>query len=264
MPHFKRPTMRQRIITPFLTLFTLIVSGQTIKEMQPKLGQLIDKNLHGESEFIKLQDQCENFWLTHRDGFDESKLSATEKKLYEQCAFDVEGYWDIIGVGCSWYCGGGQDTNSASSTLKALKGINYSANNIHDLNYKTAWIEGVPGYGIGESIIYHFPPQTPRITDIIVVNGYVKSQTAWQDNSRVKRLKIYVDNKPFAILNLADSRQEQTFKFDPLGYGDRKDWKILQAKPWWTIKFEIMEVYKGDKYDDTAITEIYFDGIDVH
>jgi hypothetical protein len=25
-----------------------------------------------------------------------------------------------------------------------------------------------------------------------------------------------------------------------------------------------LEVYKGDKYDDTAITEIYFDGIDVH
>lgn len=30
------------------------------------------------------------------------------------------------------------------------------------------------------------------------------------------------------------------------------------------MKFEIMEVYKGDKNEDTAITEIYFDGIDVH
>ena len=39
------------------------------------------------------------------------------------------------------------------------------------------------------------------------------------------------------------------------------------------MKFEIVDVYKGDKYDDTAITEIYddtaiteiyFDGIDVH
>jgi len=30
------------------------------------------------------------------------------------------------------------------------------------------------------------------------------------------------------------------------------------------IKFEILEVYEGDKYKDTAITEIYFDGIDVH
>ena len=25
-----------------------------------------------------------------------------------------------------------------------------------------------------------------------------------------------------------------------------------------------MDVYKGEKYEETAITEIYFDGIDVH
>lgn len=30
------------------------------------------------------------------------------------------------------------------------------------------------------------------------------------------------------------------------------------------MKFKILDVYKGDKYDGTAITEIYFDGIDVH
>ena len=30
------------------------------------------------------------------------------------------------------------------------------------------------------------------------------------------------------------------------------------------LKFEIIEVYKGLKYNDTAITEIYFDGMDVH
>jgi len=30
------------------------------------------------------------------------------------------------------------------------------------------------------------------------------------------------------------------------------------------MKFEILEVYTGEKYADTAISEIYFDGIDVH
>ncbi|PKL12986.1 MAG: hypothetical protein CVV50_03895 [Spirochaetae bacterium HGW-Spirochaetae-6] len=30
------------------------------------------------------------------------------------------------------------------------------------------------------------------------------------------------------------------------------------------IKFEILDVYKGLKYDDVAITEIYFGGLDVH
>ena len=30
------------------------------------------------------------------------------------------------------------------------------------------------------------------------------------------------------------------------------------------IKFEILEVYKGRKYSDTAISEIFFDGYGVH
>ncbi len=75
---------------------------------------------------------------------------------------------------------------------------------------------------------------------------------------------MFLNDELYAILNLEDSRQEQLFKFDPLGYSERSDWEILTTQPWWTIKFEIMEVYKGDKYDDTAITEIYFNGIDVH
>lgn len=40
--------------------------------------------------------------------------------------------------------------------------------------------------------------------------------------------------------------------------------EALKVKPQWAITFEIIEVYKGDRYADTAITEIYFDGIGVH
>jgi len=89
--------------------------------------------------------------------------------------------------------------------------------NAHDLSFKTAWIEGVKGYGIGEYIIYHFRQTAPRITKIIIANGYVKSHKTWLENSRVKKLKLYIDNKPFAILNLEDSRYEQIFEFEPIG-----------------------------------------------
>jgi hypothetical protein len=247
-----------------LTIFTLTTFSQTVPEILPTLGFLVDKSLEGEIEFIRQQEDCEKIWNKVRNLTDYKKLSDEDKEKYDNCDETNESYWDILGAGCSWYCGGGQDTISASSTLRTFKGINYSAKNIHDLNYKNAWIEGVPGYGIGEYITYHFPPQNPRITEIIIVNGYVKSQTAWSDNSRVKKLKMYVDNKPFAILNLANCKQEQHFKIEPLGYSERENWEQLQANPWWTIKFEILEVYEGDKYDDTAISEIYFDGIDVH
>jgi hypothetical protein len=29
----------------------------------------------------------------------------------------------------------------------------------------------------------------------------------------------------------------------------------------WTLKFEIMEIYEAEKYDDVVISEIFFDGI---
>lgn len=237
--------------------------GQSIKNLKPTLGYLVDKSPNGETEFLKKQKECSDLWKKQNAG---NKLTDAEKaKLENNCMEDEpEGYYEIIGVGCSWYCGGGQDTQTATSELASFKEINYSASNAHDLNYKTAWIEGVPGYGIGESLTYHFPPENPRITKIIVVNGYVKSKNSWAENSRVKTLKMYLNDKPFAILNLEDTRQEQEFEFDPIGNGDRTDWKKLKSLPPWTIKFEIIDVYKGDKFADTAITEIYFDGIDVH
>lgn len=254
----------KQILTAILVFSSSLYSGQTIKEMTPSLGHLVDVSPEKEIEFIKSQQKCEAIWKKLNNKTDYESLTKEEKAILENCSETTESTWDILGNECSWYCGAGQDTISASSELKPFKGIKYSARNSHDLSYKTAWIEGVPGYGIGEFLIYHFPPDNPRITKIIVVNGYVKSEQTWLDNSRVKKIKMYIDNKPFAILNLTDSREEQTFTFEPIGYSDRDDWKKLSSLPWWTIKFEIIDVYKGQKYDDTAITEIYFDGIDVH
>lgn len=238
--------------------------AQITEDINPTLGYLVDKSPEGARAFLKEQEKCEQLFEQVSGDEELEKLSAEEKEIYEECLIDKEGYWDVIGLGCSWYCGGGQDTLSASSELASSKNNNYAAANAHDLNYETAWVEGVEGYGIGEYLTYHFPPENPRITKITVVNGYVKSEKAWTENSRVKKLKMYLKEKEFAILNLADTREEQSFTFEPIGNSDRKNMEKLTSESWWTMRFEIMEVYEGDKYADTAITEIYFDGIDVH
>ena len=69
---------------------------------------------------------------------------------------------------------------------------------------------------------------------------------------------MYYNDQPYAILNLKDRRDCQQFEIGLLGYEDK------EKAPAWSIKFEILEVYPGDKYEDTAISEIYFDGIHVH
>jgi hypothetical protein len=243
--------------------------------MYPSIKHLPDFDLETGAKIEKANKILENV------DWDFSKLTEKEKIFLKQLNFiDEDGsfddsylyYWDAIGPGCSWYCGGGPDSVRASSYLESKNsGINYLPDNVHDLSYKTAWVEGVEAYGTGEYLVFYFRSGSPRITSINVVNGYVKSPKHWQENSRVKRLKMYIDDTPFAILNLEDCRNEQRFDFEPIGKyvsfhdvqndGDYDDW---EEKNKWTMKFEILEVYKGDKYDDTAITEIFFDGFDVH
>ena len=172
--------------------------------------------------------------------------------LLEKYGEVVENAWDIIDGGCSWYCGGGNYKIKASSSL----GDSYKAEFANDLSYKTAWVEGKKDEGIGEYLEYYFKNDSPRITEIIISNGYMKSEETWKNNNRVKKLKLYVNSIPFGVLNLKDSRTDQYFSVGTLGHSKNGTDLIL--------KCEILEVYKGSKYNDTAITEIYFDGIDVH
>ena len=182
--------------------------------------------------------------------------TASEQKelniLLEKYGEVVENAWDIIDSGCSWYCGGGNYKIKASSSL----GDSYKAEFANDLSYKTAWVEGKKDEGIGEYLEYYFKNDSPRITEIIISNGYMKSEETWKNNNRVKKIKLYVNGVPLGVLNLKDSRTDQHFSVGTLGHNKNGTDLIL--------KFEILEVYKGSKYNDTAITEIYFDGIDVH
>lgn len=235
-----------------------------IKEMNPSSTRLLDLSVQGEKDFEKNQEAGMIVMQKMSDGNKFDDLTKEEKDALSKVDETMESYWDIIGGGCSWYCGGGPKEVSASSYLKSQGENNYEPKNAHDLNYKNVWVEGVDGYGIGEYLLYTFGGASPRINEIIVVNGYVKSKTAWENNSRVKKLKMYIDDKPYAVLSLKDIRGSQSFKVKPIGINDRKDWDVLKTKPDWTLKFEILDVYKGLKYDDVVISEIYFDGLDVH
>jgi hypothetical protein len=166
----------------------------------------------------------------------------------------VSDPWSLGGGGCSWYCGVSEINIKASSIL-APQGTNtYDARNAHNGTLNTAWVEGVKGYGIGQFIEYTFGKNNPPVTSIIIFNGYVKSDKAWKDNSRIKRLKMYVNGKPYAFLDLQDSKAEQRFEIGSL---QNKAGELV-------LKFEIMDVYKGLKWDDTVLSELYFDGTGVH
>ena len=209
------------------------------KEVKPDLSAKREKEINRQNELLQKKAPTAS---------EQQELNILLEKYGEV----VENAWDIIDGGCSWYCGGGNYKIKASSSL----GDSYKAEFANDLSYKTAWVEGKKDEGIGEYLEYYFKNDSPRITEIIISNGYMKSEETWKNNNRVKKLKLYVNGVPFGILNLKDSRTDQYFSVGTLGHNKNGTDLIL--------KFEILEVYKGSKYNDTAITEIYFDGIDVH
>ena len=168
---------------------------------------------------------------------------------------DITIYDDLYSGKCSWYCGGEVKSVKASSCLPPIKSFTYNGENAHDFSHESVW--ATKGKGIGESLTYTFEGKCPRITTVKILNGHVKSEEAWKANSRVKKLRVWYNDKPYAILALEDSRSLQSFDVGILGYND-------SSKPDWTLKFEVLEVYPGTKYGDTVIAELYFDGIDVH
>lgn len=204
-------------ILVILIFVTVQAFGQPIKSMNPTLGHLVDLSTEGEAEYKKLE------------------------------LMDL-GYYDVVVFPF--------DFTAASSSELEPDSITYLAKNATDLSYKTAWVEGVAGYGIGESLTIHFSLDHAPIGKLVFVNGWVRSKELWDAFSRPKSLEMLVNGKAFAILNFVNTKQEQTFSFEA------GDWTYFKGDSW-TIEFRILDVYMGDRYDKTAITEIYVGGLSV-
>lgn len=244
----------------FLFLSITYIGISQVEIYNPSVNYL-DLSKKGEQKFIeKVEKAVALYDKMEVEKLELSDLSAEEKTFLENFS-ETEEYWSPVSGGCSWYCGGGPDSVSSTSQLNSQGSSTYKPSNAHDLNYKTAWIEGVQGNGVGEKLIYHFNPGSPRINEINIVNGYVKNANAYKNNSRAKKIKIYYNDSPIAIVNLKDVRGTSTINTPLLGVSP--DLKTVE-KTEWTLTFEILEYYQGEKYQDLAITEIYFDGIDVH
>ena len=144
----------------------------------------------------------------------------------------------LYGSGCTE----GPSRAEASSTLTSKGNSNYNDKNIFDWDPQTAWVEGKSDYGIGEFFLVDLPHGGSSVT---IFNGYQKSYDSWLNNSRVKKMKVYVEGNVLCFVKLNDLMGYQTFNL-PLDYMEN----------YTDFKFEIVEVYPGAKWKDVAISEI--------
>lgn len=170
------------------------------------------------------------------------------------------GDLDKLAIGCSVYCAVENEELKAraSSTLKSNGSINYEADNVCIQNNSGAWVEGSNGSGIGEYIEIKRKLDVSDkeygidYTEIVIVNGYLKNEKVWKNNNRVKTLAFYYNDEYMFDIDLEDIYSPQTISLE--GYDIHAD-----SGEEVSFKFEIKDIYKGDKYDDTAITGIIID-----
>ena len=167
------------------------------------------------------------------------------------------GWEDRMTDGCSTWCSVSQYTVNAiaSSTLKPHGAYSYPATNVTVENRENAWAEGAEGSGIGEYIELEHTCTvgTPEyetdigFTELCIVNGYAVTETGWEENNRVKALKLYFKQAYVAMILLEDTILPQYIDISSLNL------KVENGESA-NFKFEISEVYRGTKYDDTCIT----------
>lgn len=238
--------MRKLSIILTSIFITINSFSQDIITLKPEIGTKIGYTVSEQKDWEKAIE------VLHLDDYEAYKNSPDNIRSLIDKLEMLEGPL-TQGVGCSWYCGGGPYKILASSELDSVK---YKADNIHDFNLLTGWVEGKSDYGIGEYIEFYFKPNSPRVNKLIFYNGYFKNQNLWESNSRIKKAKLYFNGKLHALLEFQDINAPQSFSIDPINSTTENQDLIL--------KIEIVEIYKGTKYSDVVVSEINFDGLDVH
>jgi hypothetical protein len=131
----------------------------------------------------------------------------------------------------------------ASSVLKPSKAIRYQPSMMFDGNRETAWVEGEKDDGLNETLTLHFDRER-LLSGFEIINGYDKTESIWQANSRVKSLEATTGDGQTLTVSLQDVRGASRVDFKP---PIRTEWLELRIK----------DVYAGSKYKDTAISELY-------
>lgn len=124
----------------------------------------------------------------------------------------------------------------------------YSPCNILDENMDTTWCEAeIDGPGIGQSIVIEFA-EPMSFDEIQIVNGFNYKNLYYQNN-RVKTIQLtqvakeHFQQKDYELQDGIEGWQSVKFK-------------LLQTAQ--TVTIVIKDIYKGDNFDDTCLSDIRF------
>jgi len=128
------------------------------------------------------------------------------------------------------------------------KEVRYVANNLTDYDITNHWVEGVPGYGEGEKLFM----EGYFAHHLVILNGFFApgQLTLYRDNGRLKQIRLRGFAESGEMLfeqtfDLLDTPNLQLIEFPEIAYD---------------VEMEIIEVYAGRRFEDTAVSGLFFDG----
>lgn len=131
----------------------------------------------------------------------------------------------------------------SSSVLNDGNNISYSPSNVLDSKTSTVWSEGVQGDGIGEWIEISTGGDIGKVNSIAISNGFTKSTDLYYKNNRIKKANLEFSDGTNKIVEFKDNTlDEQVID--------------IGGKETSYVRLTILEVYKGNKYQDTCISTI--------
>lgn len=133
-------------------------------------------------------------------------------------------------------------TNISATSSLAEQNMIHSPERLTDGDISTAWVEGVDGQGIGQTVKFSFD-RSYYLKGITIRAGYQKNEDVYAKNSRPKDVTI----------TYSDGSSEQHTLQD---INDVQEIILTSNLATDSISVTIESVYAGNKYEDTVITEV--------
>lgn len=157
----------------------------------------------------------------------------------------------------------------------------YPVSNLTDMNLETAWVSDKDI--VGDSIVITMKKPI-YVTDILLYNGYQKSEILWMQNGMLSEIKVDVTwadkelNSYKIISNISLEPAKQKYEWTELGIDQFKHPMIINLTqiyllpPFWTesnrfdsrikkIKITFLRTVAGKKYKDICVSELILLGM---
>src|SRR5690606_3410383 len=205
-------------------------------------------------------DKQVNYWLSAEDYISERMKSGIDiysDDFYRDATSQEKMWLDSIDSGDSPYNTDYRSRYWGSNWSYASSLIAEKSDTLaYDFNLLTAWHSPTSVNGVGKKISLVFEPAGgSKINKVLFFPGNMRTTADWQKYGRPAKVGLRINGKEIAILHLKDVMACQVFKIPTLAPYQEND-EI-------TVVFDILSSYPGSEFEETAVSEINFDGTDI-